>query len=79
VDACSDRDDPKLVQQRQARGGPQTVAVTRDNAVGGEPLDGSDSLEAEQPLKRVQLALASGHEPNDGALSLYVGVLEHRS
>lgn len=61
---------PQAVQPRQARGGPQPLAVPDDDAIGSEHLDRSHSARAEQPLKAVERALAFEHQADNLALRL---------
>lgn len=63
-----DRDQAQLIQAVHGRGGPQQLAMTKDDAIGGEHLDRSYSARAEKPLKSGQLALAFEHQPDNGTL-----------
>ncbi len=67
---------PQRVEPRRTRGGPQSLAMPDDDAIGCKHLDRSHSARAKQPLKTVQLALAFEHEADNLALRL---ISLHRS
>lgn len=60
--------EPKLVQPRQARGGPQPLAMPNHDTISDMHLDGRDRIGAEKSLKAVQRALAFEDQAHDGAL-----------
>lgn len=68
MSAASDRDQAQLIQAVRGRGGPQQLAMTDNDAIGGEHLDRIYSTRAEKPLKTRKLALAFEHQPHNSTL-----------